>query len=79
MSVRNPQTLMAVPHEDKFDFLFKIILIGDTATGKSCILERFKSGNFVDRYTIGVDFSIKTVIIDGKLVKVFCLFSTHLL
>lgn len=72
MTARNPQTLMALPAEENFDFLFKIVLIGDAGTGKTCIVERFKTGNFIERQgnTIGVDFSMKTINVEGKLVKV---------
>lgn len=72
MSVRNPTTLMSVSNDDQFDFLFKIVLIGDCGAGKTCVVQRFKSGNFVERHgnTIGVDFSMKTVMVDGKKVKV---------
>lgn len=71
MSTRNPNTLMSVPDE-QFDYLFKIVLIGDCGTGKTCIVQRLKSGNFIERHgnTIGVDFSMKTLIVDGKKVKV---------
>ncbi|KAJ8926043.1 hypothetical protein NQ315_009898 [Exocentrus adspersus] len=71
MSTRNPTTLMAIPNEESFDFLFKIVLIGDCGTGKTCVVQRFKNGTFIERHgnTIGVDFSMKTVIIDGKKVK----------
>lgn len=58
--------------DDSFDFLFKVVLIGDCGTGKTCVVQRFKSGTFIERHgsTIGVDFSMKTVIVDGKKVKV---------
>ncbi|PSN39240.1 Ras-related protein Rab-43 [Blattella germanica] len=58
-------------NDDSFDFLFKIVLIGDCGAGKTCVVQRFKSGTFVERHgnTIGVDFSMKTVIVDGKKVK----------
>ncbi|CAD7003383.1 unnamed protein product [Ceratitis capitata] len=71
MTSRNPQTLMALPNEESFDFLFKVVLIGDCGTGKTCIVERFKTGNFIERHgnTIGVDFSMKTVNIEGKQIK----------
>lgn len=71
MTSRNPNTLMSVP-DDQFDYLFKIVLIGDCGTGKTCIVQRLKSGNFIERHgnTIGVDFSMKTLIVDGKKVKV---------
>lgn len=57
--------------DDTFDFLFKIVLIGDCGAGKTCVVQRFKCGTFVERHgnTIGVDFSMKTVIVDGKKVK----------
>lgn len=58
--------------DDSFDFLFKIILIGDSNVGKTCVVQNFKSGTFSDKQqnTIGVDFSVRTVEIEGKKVKV---------
>lgn len=58
--------------DDSFDFLFKIILIGDTNVGKTCIIQRFKTGLFSERQqnTIGVDFTVRTLNIEGKRVKV---------
>ncbi|XP_053742165.1 ras-related protein Rab-19 [Synchiropus splendidus] len=57
--------------EDTFDFLFKIILVGDSDVGKTCVVQRFKSGIFMERQqnTIGVDFTVRTLDIDGKKVK----------
>uniref|UniRef100_A0A914UL22 Ras-related protein Rab-43 n=1 Tax=Plectus sambesii TaxID=2011161 RepID=A0A914UL22_9BILA len=39
--------------------------------GKTCVVQRFKNGTFIERQgtTIGVDFTMKTLIIDGKRVK----------
>lgn len=58
--------------DDYCDFLFKIVLIGDCGAGKTCVVQRFKTGAFVERHgnTIGVDFSMKNVVVDGKKVKV---------
>ena len=58
--------------DDSFDYLFKIVLIGDAGVGKTCVVQRFKSGTYVEKHgsTIGVDFTMKTLKIDGKLVKV---------
>lgn len=67
---------MSYPHhmdaDDSFDYLFKIVLIGDAGVGKTCVVQRFKSGTFFERQhsTIGVDFTMKTLTIDGKKVKV---------
>ncbi|XP_052096276.1 ras-related protein Rab-43-like [Mytilus californianus] len=57
--------------DDSFDFLFKIVLIGDAGVGKTCVVQRFKSGTYVEKHgsTIGVDFTMKTLKVDGKLVK----------
>ncbi|XP_015610091.1 ras-related protein Rab-43 [Cephus cinctus] len=70
MSNRDPDNLMTTSDEN-FDYLFKIVLIGDCGTGKTCVVQRFKSGTFIERHgsTIGVDFSMKTVVVDGKRVK----------
>lgn len=58
--------------EDEFDYLFKLLLIGDTSVGKSCLLLRFADDEFTKDYisTIGVDFKIKTLRQeDGKVIK----------
>ena len=54
-----------------FDYIFKILLIGDSGVGKSCILLRFADDAYTESYisTIGVDFKIRTVEMDGKCVK----------
>ncbi|XP_072233900.1 ras-related protein Rab-19-like [Leuresthes tenuis] len=58
-------------HDDSFDFLFKIILIGDSNVGKTCVVQNFKSGVFSEKQqnTIGVDFTVRTLDIEGKKVK----------
>ena len=54
-----------------YDYLLKILLIGDSNTGKSSLLIRFCDDSFSEAFisTIGVDFKVKTIEIDGKLVK----------
>ncbi|KZT74042.1 ras-domain-containing protein [Daedalea quercina L-15889] len=56
---------------DGYDYLFKLLLIGDSGVGKSCLLLRFAEDNFTDSYlsTIGVDFKIRTIDLEGKTVK----------
>eukprot|EP01083_Nonionella_stella_P202580 739976_1 len=55
----------------KHDVRFKILLIGDSAVGKSSIMVRFKQDIFNDSFisTIGVDFAIKKLQIGDKIVK----------
>ena len=55
----------------EFDYLFKLLLIGDSGVGKSCLLLRFADDTYSDSYisTIGVDFKIRTLELDGKTVK----------
>ncbi len=54
-----------------FDYLFKTIIVGDPNVGKTSITLRFATGMFRERYlpTIGVEFSVKDLDIDGKRVK----------
>ncbi|KAF7016646.1 hypothetical protein CFC21_030201 [Triticum aestivum] len=56
---------------NEFDYLFKLLLIGDSSVGKSCFLLRFSDDSYVDSYisTIGVDFKIRTLEMDGKTIK----------
>ena len=51
--------------------MFKIVLIGDSNVGKSCILIRFADDQFTENYitTIGVDFRFRTLTVDNKMVK----------
>src|SRR5580704_16572107 len=60
-----------LPLSTDYDFLFKILLIGDSSVGKSSLLHRFADHSFSDNYisTIGVDFKIRTVNIDGDQIK----------
>lgn len=53
------------------DYLFKLLLIGDSGVGKSCLLLRFADDTYTESYisTIGVDFKIRTVELDGKTIK----------
>lgn len=61
MSTMNPE----------YDYLFKLLLIGDSGVGKSCLLLRFADDTYTESYisTIGVDFKIRTIELDGKTIK----------
>ncbi|XP_073054751.1 ras-related protein RABE1c-like [Primulina eburnea] len=54
-----------------YDCLIKLLLIGDSGVGKSCLLLRFSDGSFTTSFitTIGIDFKIRTVELDGKRIK----------
>ena len=60
-----------INQEHDFDYLFKIVLIGDSGVGKSNILSRFTRHEFnLDtKTTIGVEFAQKTLHIDGKVIR----------
>jgi len=55
----------------EYDYLFKLLLIGDSGVGKSCLLLRFADKTYTDSYisTIGVDFKIRTIELEGKTIK----------
>lgn len=54
-----------------YDLLFKLLLIGDSGVGKTCLLFRFSDDAFNTTFisTIGIDFKIKTVELGGKKIK----------
>jgi small GTP-binding protein len=55
----------------EYDNLYKIILVGDSAVGKSSLMTRYTENYYNNSFisTIGVDFKIKNIIVDGKKVK----------
>ena len=55
-----------------YDYAFKVMLIGDSGVGKTCVLIRFKDGAFLSGSfisTVGIDFRNKTIEVDLKKVK----------
>lgn len=54
-----------------YDVLIKLLLIGDSGVGKSCLLLRFSEDTFTTSFitTIGIDFKIKNIHLDNKWVK----------
>ena len=56
---------------NSYDYLFKIVLVGDSGVGKSNLLSRFIKNEFFEnsQTTIGVEFQTKSMQIDGQLVK----------
>ena len=56
------------------DYVYKIIVLGDAGVGKSSLLRRIHDNTFENRLptTVGVDFFIQDLKINGKNVKVSC-------
>ncbi|CAA3022350.1 ras-related Rab2BV-like, partial [Olea europaea subsp. europaea] len=63
---------MAYKVDNEYDYLFKIVLIGDSDVGKSNILSRFTRNEFCLelKSTIRVKFATRTLQVEGKTVKV---------
>uniref|UniRef100_A0A8C1A3F2 Ras-related protein Rab-25 n=1 Tax=Cyprinus carpio carpio TaxID=630221 RepID=A0A8C1A3F2_CYPCA len=57
--------------EDEYDYLFKVVLIGDSGVGKSNLLSRFTRNEFnlESKSTIGVEFATRSIRVEGKTVK----------
>ena len=53
------------------DYLFKLLIVGESGVGKTCILLRFADNQFEESFlsTIGVDFKVKEITSEGKKVK----------
>jgi len=62
---------MAYKADDDYDYLFKVVLIGDSGVGKSNLLSRFTRNDFSleSKSTIGVEFATRSIIVDGKTIK----------
>jgi small GTP-binding protein len=54
-----------------YDYLFKLLIVGESGVGKTCMLLRFADNTFEDDFlsTIGVDFKVKEIVLDSKKVK----------
>ncbi|KAF7732061.1 Ras- protein Rab-11A [Apophysomyces ossiformis] len=57
--------------DDEYDYLFKIVLIGDSGVGKTNLLARFTRNEFnlESKSTIGVEFATRSVQVDNKTIK----------
>jgi Ras-related protein Rab-11A len=70
MFLKSP--VMIKETSEKFDYLFKIVIIGDSSVGKSNIISRLVKNEFsqTTKPTIGVDFATKTFTFDKEQVKI---------
>jgi len=57
--------------DDEYDYLFKVVLIGDSGVGKSNLLSRFTRNEFnlESKSTIGVEFATRSIQCDSKTIK----------
>ncbi|XP_073702774.1 ras-related protein Rab-25b [Garra rufa] len=57
--------------DEAYNFVFKVVLIGESGVGKSNLLSRFTKNEFNhdSRTTIGVEFSTRTVQLNGLTIK----------
>ena len=55
----------------EYDYLFKVVVIGDSGVGKSSIFTRYTKNMYNDMFitTIGVDFECHTISLDDKIIK----------
>merc|ERR1719183_1072440 len=60
--------------QQQYSYLFKFIIIGDEAVGKTCLLLQFTDKRYrtTHQVTVGVEFGSRTVEISGKMIKLQC-------
>lgn len=68
---RSSRILPTAIDEQRIDYVYKIVVIGDSAVGKTQILSRFAKNEFTfdSKSTIGVEFQTRTVSIQNKVIK----------
>lgn len=66
--------------DDEYDYLFKVVLIGDSGVGKSNLLSRFTRNEFnlESKSTIGVEFATRSIQVPIYYIKCYsrCIFIT---
>ena len=57
--------------DNPFDMQIKLLMIGDSGVGKTCLLLRYANDSFSPTFitTIGIDFKIKNINLDSKRIK----------
>lgn len=59
------------PSDQNYDYMFKLLIIGNSSVGKTSFLFRYADDSFTSAFvsTVGIDFKVKTVFRNEKRVK----------
>ena len=65
--------------DQNFDYMFKLLIIGNSSVGKTSFLFRYADDSFTSAFvsTVGIDFKVKTVFRQDKRVKLQIWVSSH--
>ena len=65
--------------DQNFDYMFKLLIIGNSSVGKTSFLFRYADDSFTSAFvsTVGIDFKVKTVFRQDKRVKLQIWVSFH--
>lgn len=57
--------------DQNFDYMFKLLIIGNSSVGKTSFLFRYADDTFTSAFvsTVGIDFKVKTVYKNDKRIK----------
>lgn len=57
--------------DQNFDYMFKLLIIGNSSVGKTSFLFRYADDSFTSAFvsTVGIDFKVKTVFRNNKRIK----------
>ena len=71
MANANANQLQEDAADQNLDYMFKLLIIGDSAVGKTSFLFRYADDSFTSAFvsTVGIDFKVKTVFRNDKRVK----------
>ena len=71
MAVSGGQSWQRDAADQNFDYMFKLLIIGNSSVGKTSFLFRYADDSFTSAFvsTVGIDFKVKTVFRQDKRVK----------
>ena len=71
MAAQGGQAWQKDAADQNFDYMFKLLVIGNSSVGKTSFLFRYADDSFTSAFvsTVGIDFKVKTVFRQDKRVK----------